>query len=112
MTWRYRYAWRQARKRAQKHADAAAFWRAKAEEHEADIGKLHLLHDEDRRRWAERADRNLIPLPPGLSPTATRDRENAVRLADENARLRAEIEDLRRRNVELADQVAHEGNPS
>ncbi len=110
MTWRYRYAWRNARRRAHRLAESVKFWRAKAEEHEADIGKLHLLHDEERRRWAERTDRNLLPLPAGMSPTTSRDREALSRLSDENARLRDALDAAERRAVELEKQL--KGNPS
>lgn len=79
------------------------YWKRLAEDRWSQILKLHADVDEARRA-AARGDAHLLIPPPAPSVLGSRDRTNALRLAAENAELRAEVERL-----EIA---LKEGNPS
>lgn len=70
--------------------DPAKFWRELADQRDKALLAAGGRVEELQRQLAAAWDRQLVPAP-AAAPTS-RDRENAVRLSDENARLRALVE--------------------
>lgn len=109
-TGRYRLAWESARRRANNHSGSVVFWKELAEKRFVEIQKLNdriarLNVDVNEARAAiTEKPKGMGDITPSVVsvPLGSRDRANAVRLANEADRLRAENEELRRANARLA----------
>jgi hypothetical protein len=107
---RYRLAWQSARRRAGRldrdlwaSKRSVDYWQARHDEGVKARRRLVDDREEQIRVLSAELDRRLVPMPAAPGPPGGRDRENALRLAAENADLRAQVEDLKRK---------YEGNPS
>jgi hypothetical protein len=109
VSWRYRYAWLSARRRANNAQGSVEFWKHRASEQAEAYRKLAAHVDEEQLRRKESMG-DLVPAPPAVDALGTRDRRNLLLLTDENTRLREALEDAQRRAVELEKQL--ERNPS
>lgn len=71
------------------------YWKKLANDRWAEVCKLNADVNEARAAVAAGNARQLLPAPPSLPALGSRDRANALRLAAENAELRALVDDLK-----------------
>lgn len=71
------------------------YWKALANDRWAEVCKLHADLKETRAAVAQGNAQQLLPSPPSMPALGSRDRANALRLAAENAELRALVDDLK-----------------
>lgn len=109
---RLRLAWTSARRRANNAQGSVVFWKQTAAGLEQSVKNLSGWLEEEKQQRKTSMGHLVLP-PPAVDALGSRDRRNALRLTDENERLRLAHARLAVRCVELERELKQlEGHPS